>query len=96
LIVALEARIRRASKINIMALRAKLAASNPVFSTEPMLINGKPSGGSIWREPLTRREGFLLAAVLIALFWAGAAYAQRHRPILVISEPERGATSVIT
>jgi hypothetical protein len=51
---------------------------------------------NIWREPLTRREGFLLAAVLIALFWAGLGYAQRHRPILVISEPERGATSMIT
>jgi hypothetical protein len=25
-----------------------------------------------------------------------SSYAQRHRPILVISEPERGATSVIT
>jgi hypothetical protein len=48
---------------------------------------------NIWREPLTRREGFLLAAVLIALFWTGLGYAQRHRPI---SEPERGATSMIT
>ena len=34
---------------------------------------------NIWQEPLTRREGFLLAAVLIALFWAGLGYAQRYR-----------------
>ena len=28
--------------------------------------------------------------------YRGTAYAQRHRPVLVISEPERGAARVIT
>jgi hypothetical protein len=51
---------------------------------------------SIWREPLTRSEGFLLAALILALGWVSISYAQRHRPVLVISEPERGATRVIT
>jgi hypothetical protein len=51
---------------------------------------------SIWREPMTRSEGFLLAALIVALVWACTSYAQRHRPVLVISEPERGATHVIT
>jgi hypothetical protein len=51
---------------------------------------------SIWREPLTRSEGFFLAALIVALVWASISYAQRHRPVLVISEPESGATRVIT
>jgi len=49
----------------------RISLRAPEFVTEPMLTNSKKTGGSIGREPLTRREGFLLAAVLIALLGFG-------------------------
>jgi hypothetical protein len=67
-----------------------------VSNDGPSGTNQPAATVSLWRESLTRSEGFLLAALVVALVWVSISYAQRHRPVLVISEPERGATRVIT